>query len=132
MPMAFSASLKYSRGLTRTRAPVGQFSWQEYAGTFAPFGLSSGLSEQRLHLTASKFSESVTAEGSAGTARPCQFLSQLLRVLRNSGGRRRSRRRGPSAARVFLRIPKSPVGVARRLRAAIHLAAYRHCVEQPP
>src|SRR5207245_6941233 len=74
MPMAFLASLKYSRGLTRTSAPVGQFSWHEYAAFFAPFGLSDVFA-QRLHLIASKSSVSVTGRGSVGSARLNQPLS---------------------------------------------------------
>src|SRR6266705_1931344 len=81
IPMAFFASLKYSRGLTRTSAPVGQFSWHEYAALLAPFGLS-GVFSQRLHLTANKFSVSVTGLGSVRGAR----LNQALSVPRSPAG----------------------------------------------
>src|SRR5205085_2135447 len=63
VPMTFFVSPKYSRGLTRTRAPVGQFSSHEYARVFLPFGLS-GVPSQRLHLTAWRFFVSLTLAGS--------------------------------------------------------------------
>src|SRR5260370_37486234 len=50
-PSVFSISPKYSFGLTRTSAPVGQFSSHEYAGRDAPAGFSDVVS-QRLHLIA--------------------------------------------------------------------------------
>src|SRR5215510_8902245 len=75
MPIAFFASAKYSRGFTRTRAPVGQFSWQEYALVLAPLGLS-GVFAHRLHFTASNSDVAVTGGGTVGIAR----LSQLLIV----------------------------------------------------
>src|SRR6266850_736901 len=104
IPMAFLASLKYSRGLTRTSAPVGQFSWQEYAGFLAPSGLRVVFSH-RLHLIASKSCVSVTAGGPAGGAR----LSQLLSVA------------------------PSPNGLdAADLRGTIVMALYGHCVAQSP
>src|SRR6266850_2805985 len=102
IPMAFLASLKYSRGLTRTSAPVGQFSWQEYAGFLAPFGLS-GVFSHKLHFTASKFSVSVTAGGSIGTARLNQLLS--------------------------MRPRRDEVGLA-DFRGTIEIALYGHCVAQ--
>src|SRR5712692_234553 len=102
--IAFFASLKYSRGFTRTSAPVGQFSWQEYAGFFASFGLS-GVFSHRLHLTASKSCVAVTAGGSIGGAR----LSQLLRTTRSPGG-----------------------GGVVDLRGTIDIALYGHCVAQSP
>src|SRR5580765_2585529 len=74
IPIAFFASLKYSRGLTRTKAPVGQFSWHEYAAVFAPSGLSEVFSH-RLHLIASKLSVAVTGSGFFGGARLSNFLS---------------------------------------------------------
>src|SRR5712692_6071949 len=104
IPIAFFASLKYSRGLTRTSAPVGQFSWHEYAGFLAPFGLS-GVFSQRLHLTASKSSVSVTGRGSVGGAR----LNQLLSVPSSPGG-----------------------GTTGDLRETIEMALYGHCVAQSP
>ena len=39
MPSVFPVSLKYSSGSTRTSAPVGQFSSQEYAFLRAPGGI---------------------------------------------------------------------------------------------
>src|SRR5256714_15625978 len=102
--MAFFASSKYSRGLTRTSAPVGQFSWQEKAARFAPFGLS-GVFSQRLHLTASRFSVSVTAGGIFGCARLNHDLS----------------------------LPPIPDAAARTgLRGIIVMALYGHCVAQSP
>src|SRR5881227_2695172 len=102
MPMAFFASLKYSRGLTRTSAPVGQFSLHEYAAFFAPLGLS-GVFSQRLHLTASKSSVSVTGRGSVGGARLNQALS----------------------------VPRSPAGgTTGALRGTIEMALYGHWVAQ--
>src|SRR5205809_4185868 len=63
-PIVWLTSSKYSRGFTRTRAPVGQFSSQEYAAVFA-FGGFSPVSLQRLHFTASRFSVCVTGSGIA-------------------------------------------------------------------
>src|SRR5829696_5795199 len=67
-PRQFLASAKYSSGLTRTSAPVGQFSWHEYARPFAPSGLS-GVFSHRLHLTASRSSVPVAEGGIGGGAR---------------------------------------------------------------
>src|SRR6266508_967192 len=100
MPMAFLASLKYSRGLTLTSAPVVQFSWHEYAGVFAPAGLS-GVFAHRLHFTASRSAVSVTSGGSFGIAR----LSQLSIRPRNP-------------------LPFVFAG----FRGTIEIALYGHCV----
>src|SRR6476619_4909055 len=61
-PIVSPTSSKYSRGLTRTRAPVGQFSSHEYAAVFAPGGFSP-VPLHRLHLIASRFSVWVTGAG---------------------------------------------------------------------
>src|SRR5215207_7424788 len=67
-PILPLTSAKYSRGLTRTSAPVGQFSWQENACDFAPGGLSE-VPAQRLHLVASRLSTAVTGSGGVSGAR---------------------------------------------------------------
>jgi hypothetical protein len=60
--------------LTRTSAPVGQFSWHEKACRRAPGGLSE-VPAQRLHLVASRFSVAVTGCGGVRGARLSQPFS---------------------------------------------------------
>src|ERR1700720_2118950 len=103
-PTALLGSSKYSLGLTRTSAPVGQFSSHEKALLLAPTGLS-GVSLHRLHLIASRSSVSVTAAGNTGGARVNQFLTRGREVC---------------------------TGGACRLRGTIVIALYGHWVAQSP
>src|SRR5688572_22784217 len=65
IPSVFSISPKYSCGLTRTSAPVGQFSSHEYDFRFAPSGFN-GVASHRLHLIATMSSASLIPGGGGG------------------------------------------------------------------
>src|SRR6266576_6014135 len=77
-PNVFSISGKYSCGLTRTNAPVGQFSSHEYAGRLAFDGFS-GVPSHRLHLMAIMSSASAMGAGS-GALRLNRFPNRLVQV----------------------------------------------------
>src|SRR5215212_3455140 len=62
-PSMLPTSVKYSLGLMRASAPVGQFSSQLYLRDFLPGGLRVARSLQRLHLIATRSSVASTAEG---------------------------------------------------------------------
>src|SRR6266571_1541373 len=86
-PSVFSISPKYSCGLTRTSAPVGQFSSHEYAGLDAPLGFSEVCSH-KLHLIAIISSASAMGAG-AGALRLKIFLIRVSGAVRSGGGRLR-------------------------------------------
>src|SRR5581483_2110154 len=95
-------SVKYSRGLTRNRAPVGQFCSQLNARCFASGGLS-GVLLHRLHLTATRSVVSSTGGGSgsgASLSRRCNLVGGFSSAF----GR----------------------------RGIIEIALYGHCVAQSP
>src|SRR6266550_579652 len=101
-PSVFSISPKYSCGLTRTSAPVGQFSSHEYAGRDAPAGFS-GVASQRLHLIATMSSPSAAGAAAPGALKLNKLLIRLTRFGAAAGG--------PS-------------------RGTIVIALYGHCVAQ--
>src|SRR5712664_4591808 len=77
-PSVFSISPKYFCGLTRTSAPVGQFSSHEYAGRLAPDGFSGVLSH-KLHLIATMSSASANGAG-LGALTLNRFLTRSGRL----------------------------------------------------
>src|SRR5260370_31844572 len=83
-PSVFSISPKYSFGLTRPSAPVGQFSSHEYAGRDAPAGFS-GVASQRLHLIATMSSPSAAA-AAAGARKLNRLLIRATRFGIAAGG----------------------------------------------
>src|SRR5262247_1061821 len=77
-PSVFSISPKYSCGLTRTNAPVGQFSSHEYAGRDMPLGFN-GVFSQRLHLIATMSAPSASTGAGAGALKLKRFRSRLTK-----------------------------------------------------
>ena len=78
-------SPKYSWGLTRTKAPVGQFSSQEYAGRDAPAGFS-GVASQRLHLIATMSSPSAANGAGAVELKLNSLVNRLTKSTGALGG----------------------------------------------